>query len=237
MWYLPGNHDRFEPNKGWIKSHGLVFPRFFDPGGTEFDRLVNFTTTPAMYLGAMPDWSTGVAPLRVVVLAADFSLKQLGHHVGLYGWLAQGRIYDSILDELVRKTEDQIAKHKDLGHGLFTILWVVHFPPAFPHISSTNRLIDEEKLIERAKELEVTAILAGHTHEQVHYRKPGMNFDVLCCGTSTQHVPPNTSGRNRFQIIDIMGDESTKVKIKVENYKYMRANQDPVPISNFYRET
>jgi hypothetical protein len=171
------------------------------------------------------------------MLAADFSLKQLGDHVGLYGWLAQGRVYDAVLNELVRKTEEQIAKHQEHGEGLFTILWVIHFPPGFPRISPTNRLIEEEKIIEKAKELEVAAILAGHTHEQLQYRKPAMGFDVLCCGTSTQFVPPNASGRNRFQIIEITGDESTGVRIKVENYKYMRATQDAVPVSNFYRET
>lgn len=236
VWFIPGNHDRFEPTAKFFLYRGGLFPRFFDPGAQRFDQLMDFKHTPARELGALPDWSKGAVPFRVVVLGADFSLKQLGDHDGLFGWLAQGRVYDDVLQQLIHKTEEVVAKHSEYSEGCLCILWSVHFPPGFPHISSAHRLLFEAQLTKAANNCGVRAILAGHTHEQVRYRKPGTGFDVLCCGTTTQFVPRKTSRRNRFQIINITCNDAKDVLITVENYKYMRAGEAGVKISNFYRE-
>ena len=236
VWFIPGNHDRFEPTTKFFLYRGGLFPRFFDPGAPRFDQLVDFKHMPARELGALPDWSKGPAPCRVVVLGADFSLKQLGDHDGLYGWLAQGRVYDDVLKKLIQKTKDAIAKHEEYSEGVLCILWTVHFPPGFPHISNAHTLLFEGQLIKAANNCGVKAILPGHTHEQVSYRKPGTAFVVLCCGTTTQFVPLKSSRRNRFQIINITCNDAADVLITLENYKYMRAGEPGVKISNFYRE-
>ena len=240
VWFLPGNHDRFQPTTDWTNVRGGWVPVFFYPGATNFDaRLLDFKTNPVAELGAIPNWDTGSVPLRVVVIAADFSLKQFVDHEGIYGWLAQGRVYeddDDVLPQLVAKTEDVIGKHKALGNGVLCLLWAVHFPPGFPHISRSNRLLFEERLIEKASQCGVRALLAGHTHEQVRYRKPGMDFDVVCCGTTTQHIPRGASARNRFQIIDISSSATDGIRIEVENYQYLKAGQAGASMSYFYRE-
>jgi len=237
IWFLPGNHDRFIPSSGWTRILGVPLPRFFDPGATNFDeRLADFQTEPAQELGAVPDWHEGPTPFRVVVLAADFSLKKLGDHDGDYGWLAQGRVYENVLELLVEKTEAATRRHEAFGTGNLCLLWAVHYPPSFPHISHTSGLLQEEDLIAQANRCGVAAILPGHTHEQFSYRKPSMNFEVLCCGSTTQFVPSNTRGRNRLQILEFSGDPSSSIKIAVENYVFKRAGERGAPISYFYPE-
>ena len=235
IWFFPGNHDRFVPTLSWIWINHLPFPKFFEPGGIQFDtQLLNFRSEPVRVLDGLSA-SDNLATLRVVVIAADFSLKRLGDHDGIYGWLAQGRVYENVLGELVKKTQEQISKHKAENTGTLCVLWAIHFPPGFPHISPTNRLLMEEQLIAQAKQNGVEAILAGHTHEQTSYRKPAMSSDVLCCGSTSQRVPSNSRGANRFQIIDI-STQGAGVHIDVENYKYKRAGEDGVSIAHFYKE-
>lgn len=236
IWIVPGNHDRFEPTRSVIRFQNLPLPKFFNPGAPRFDQIIDFTLAPATELGAVPDWTSGPTPVRVVVLGADFSLRQFVDHDGIYGWLAQGCVYDDIMQQLIDKTEEAKSKHKQHNQGALCILWVVHFPPGYPHLSKPHRLLFEGRLTSAANNHGVDAILAGHTHEQVKYRKPGANFDVLCCGTTTQYVPPKTSGRNRFQIINVTCNDSSNVLITLENYKYMRAGEPGITISNFYNE-
>lgn len=237
-WIVPGNHDRYEPTGRFIFFQNLPvpIPKFFDPGAPRFDQIIDFQHAPAKELGALPDWTSGPATVRVVVFGADFSLRQFGDHDGFYGWLAQGCAYDDILQQLISKTEEAKSRHREHNQGALCILWVVHFPPGFPHLSKPHRLLFEGRLTRAANNHGVKAILAGHTHEQVKYRKPGANFEVLCCGTTTQYVPPKTSGRNRFQIINVTCNDSSNVLITLENYKYMRAGEAGITISNFYSE-
>jgi predicted phosphodiesterase len=247
VWYFPGNHDRFTPTRGFVWIKGLPFPKFFDPGGINYDgKFWDFHADPARVLGEV-NVSTAGLPLRVVMIAADFNLKQFGDHDGIYGWLAQGKVYDKVYNDvlkvLVYKTKKLIESHKETGGGIICPLWAIHFPPSFPHIGKSSRLIDDEVLIERANECGVKAILAGHTHEQVRYRKPGMHFEVLCCGTTTQHEPflsrqnqPIASTRNRFQIITIEANSQDDVRIDVDNYRYKRAGEDSAPFGYFYSE-
>lgn len=233
IWFFPGNHDRFVPTLNWIWINYLPIPKFFEPSGNQFDtQLLNFRSEPVRVLGELTDRS---GTLTVVVIAADFTLKRLGDHDGIYGWLAQGRVYENVLLELVKTTQQQISKHEAENGGTLCLLWAIHFPPGFPHISSTNRLLREEQLLAQANQNRVHAILAGHTHEQTLYRKPGMSSDVLCCGSTTQHVPLKSRGANRFQIIEISTGDAG-VHIGVENYKYKRAGEDGVSIAHFYKE-
>lgn len=237
VWYLPGNHDRFV---GTLNSAGIRYaflPKFFDPGGRIFDNnLLDFQSYPVRILGDLTDASNR-SSLRVVVIAADFTLKHFGEHKGVYGWLAQGLVDPKILDRLEEVTQKQIQEHHEKHEGKLCALWAIHFPPGYPHISSTNRLLNEDPLIKKAKQLQVKAILAGHTHEQVFYRKPAMGFDVLCCGSTTQFVPPKTPGANRFQILNITAtDSDPDVVIQVESYKHKWVGEDGVRIAQFYRE-
>jgi 3',5'-cyclic AMP phosphodiesterase CpdA len=244
VWYFPGNHDRFVPTREWVWINKLPFPKFFDPGGLEFDKeLSNFSLEPAQVLGEILPYGATTSSLRIIVLAADFNLRRFGDHEGFYGWLAQGKVYDDILKSLIQKTEEEVSRHSVSSRAGLCPLWAVHFPPAFPHINKASRLIWEEKLLEGAKRCGVKAILAGHTHEQVQYRKPSMDCDVLCCGTTTQYEPvvlkynqPPVSGGNRFQIIVVTVDSSNNIQISIENYRYKRVGEDHVSKPYFYKE-
>lgn len=237
VWYLPGNHDRFVATLDFEFVHNLAFPRIFNPGGHNFDvQLQNFQAEPVRVLGYLKEPLTKNSSLCVIVLAADFSLKRFEDHEGLYGWLAQGKVdLEDILPRLVKKTNEEIAKHKASGAGVICPLWAIHFPPGFPHIKKGSRLIGQKELIQAAKGCGVKAVLAGHTHEQTSYRKPGMNFDVLCCGTTTQYEP--LSRGNRFQIINITAEPAQGVQIALQSYKYKRVGEDGVSEAGFYEET
>lgn len=229
-WMLPGNHDRYIPTDGY--TYGF-FPKFFDPGGDVFDLVEDFKQSRAKKLGVLPALD-GPVDLRVIVLAADFTLKKFDHHDGVYGWLAQGCAYREIVEELSEQTVREIAKHDN--DGTLCVLWAVHFPPAFPGIPGSNKLIDDHLLIAAANDCGVKVILAGHTHQQKPYRPKGANFDVLCCGSTTQYAPPNSQANNRFQIINIDLRGSSDVDIKVENYRYMRAQETTDELPQFYKE-
>lgn len=240
VWYFPGNHDRFTPTRALTRIKLFPFPKFYEPGATTYDgKFWDFSTDPVRVLGDAPADLAGGGKLRVVMIAADFNLRQFGDHKGVFGWLAQGRVYDDILTSLVEKTRQENAKHKESGADVLCVLWAIHFPPSFPHIGKSSRLLFEEALLARANECEVKAILAGHTHEQVRYRKPGMNADVLCCGTTTQYVPVpprrTPSEGNRFQIITVTAESTDDIQIGVENYKYKSPLLDGVFRASYYK--
>lgn len=237
VWYLPGNHDRFESTKDWTNLQYLKnvrLPIFFNTGGTNFDiELIDYLNHPVRMLGEVKARDPNGSELRVVAIAADFSLRRFHDHEGSFGWLAQGKVYKHVLDRLVQVTK--AATTQNDGSAV-CLIWAVHFPPGFPLLSRAHRLLLDSQLISEANQCGVRAILAGHTHEQTQYRNPKMNFDVFCCGSSTQYVPPRSSGANRFQILNIALNGSNEIGINVEHYKYLRQGQHAVPRSHFYRE-
>lgn len=229
---LPGNHDRFIPTR---EIYDKKYPIFFRPGGTNFDRqLIDYRQKPIQEIEISSDVSTN-RELKVVILAADFSLESFEDHEGIYGWLAQGRAYSDKRRQLVERTEElRGTKHE---HELLCVIWAMHFPPYYPRYPSYGRLIGEEKIIREANRTGVSAILAGHTHEQLTYRHPGWGFWVLCSGTTTQHEPltiaqPYTADvkdGNFFQIISITADEAGRIKLSSKDYRYSDSGDGSFP--------
>ena len=228
--FLPGNHDRFQPTNTPYNGVPIVFA----PGGTLFDGLgadyrkqpVQKTTVPSQ---------GGIQGLKVMILTADFSLRKLGDHDGRYGWLAQGRAigqdYQSVLDDLTAETRN-VKTHKGTDDVL-CILWGIHFPPFFPGIKSTNRLIGEAAFVKAATQEGVHGILSGHTHEQLTYANPGLPCPVFCCGTTTQYEPRAMPGGseqsnllkgNTFQILNVSGDGSEGVRVVPHHYRVFGIN-------------
>ena len=214
---LPGNHDRFIPTRA---------PIIFRPGGTEFDRLADYSHVPVHPIELTCDLPND-RRLRAVVLGADLTLKRLGDHEGTCGWLAQGRAYERICNSLSRATEWHRKRKKE--EEVLCVLWAVHFPPEFPGIPRHSRLLDERKFIEAANHAGVDAVLAGHTHRQLAYRNPAMSFRVFCCGTTTQHEPRalaggrdegDTTKGNLFQIITVEADSGGRAALSTGDYRY-----------------
>ena len=165
--------------------------------------------------------------LSVIIIAADFSLQSKTHCTLPFlklSRLAQGRVYPTILDELVSATEE--AKKDERAKGYTpVILWAVHFPPFFVHRNSsrvsqalnnlTKNLIDEKLLVEKAKENNVRAILAGHTHEAQDYEERGLGVRILCAGSATQDDASN----KHCQIIEVSRNNFNQPKVIIREFE------------------
>ena len=196
---LPGNHDRYVyTGKGFL----------FAPGGTRFDEVLQrHWSGPVKVYGPIRDEKD----LSVVIVAADFSLRSKEDCTLPFlklSRLAQGRVYRSILDELIEKT--RVARHDERARGYTPVtLWAIHFPPYFTYSNTgrvaqtldslTKNLIDEDQLIAEAKKHFVDAILAGHTHEPQDYPAGEYAIRVLCAGTTTQ----DDVAEKQCQIIEV----------------------------------
>jgi len=219
--FLPGNHDRFVPTRNLYKK----FPIFYYPGGTNFDdELADYRKFPLRELEISTAIS-GQRKLRVVILAADFTLEAFPDHEGLYGWLAQGRAYSDKRKLLAARTKE--INDQRTEDEVLCVMWAMHFPPGFPY-PMYGTLLGERQVIREASESGIHAILAGHTHHQLTYRNPSANFWIFCCGTSAQHQPLATlttdnsdlAVGNFFQVITITVDEGGRVKLAGTDYKY-----------------
>lgn len=214
---LPGNHDRYRLP--------LNLPTYL-PGGKGFDaEVLDYQSQPVRRFDVPAS-----GDLQVVIFAVDFTLKRL-RDCRYGGWIAQGRVYHgegSALEKLIEDTQTvkaDIAKSKPGTH--LCVLWALHFPPAFPKMPRLNKLIDENQLLEKADEIGINGILAGHTHFQKKYRDDEpKKCRVFCCGTTTQHEPvtnlknPPEPPGNYFQILTVSADSSGAIHIERDEYQH-----------------
>lgn len=215
---LPGNHDRYRIP--------LNLPTYL-PGGKEFDtEVLDYQSEPVRRFDVPASGN-----LQVVIFAVDFTLKRLRDSRYGVGWIAQGRVYHgdgSALEKLeadTRTIKADIAQSKPKTH--LCVFWALHFPPAFPNMPRLHKLIDENKLLEKADEIGVHGILAGHTHFQKKYRDTNpKKCPVFCCGTTTQHEPvinlddPPAPPGNYFQVLTVSADSKGAIHIKRDQYRY-----------------
>jgi hypothetical protein len=218
VWIMPGNHDRYK--------HTLP-PTFYLPGGTYFDkRFQNKWTYP------VTTFSESVQDLTVAVITADLNLRDKSESKGSYGWLAQGKAYTDILDKLENETDEAKDKYNAENRAL-AVLWAIHFPPDYPYIANTNKLLDSDTLIYRANHCQINGILSGHTHQPVRYRTPKMKFDVFCTGSVSQHYCPEG---NHFQIIEVSTLDGQNISINLEHYQYKKSQHRTIYTkSDFYK--
>jgi 3',5'-cyclic AMP phosphodiesterase CpdA len=213
VWILPGNHDRYRRVRATLNID-------YSPGGRNFEKVLG------SYWGkpfpGQPDWGPDVVEfptltkggLNVTVIAADFNLRHKRDRVGpRRNKYAQGRVYPEIVEELRSATEAARAAYGQ-PH---VVLWAVHFPPRFPGIGDSMRLIDEDWLVGAAESLGVAAIMSGHTHEQLEYPVSNPRPEGFCGGTATQHFAPLG---NRLRVIEISDDARGNVTVQHEHYLY-----------------
>jgi hypothetical protein len=165
--------------------------------------------------GDVRTFSISKGNLRVTVIAADFSLRFARHaetwkFVNKHG---QGRVYEDILTTLESATLDAMNN----SEMTTAVLWAVHFPPFCPDIGSDMRLIDEIQLLDKADELGVQIILAGHSHVANPYNASPYQTDVFCAGTLTEYNHP----KNQFYIVSFE-DLGGSYQVQLENYEYDR---------------
>jgi len=198
LWLLPGNHDRFIPNK-------LVG---FAPGSREFHDVFQ-----GMWDNDVRTYQTiSRGDCSVTIIGADLSLRNL-RDCGFKPWnmYAQGSARPDIVESLEEATA-QARKASDSRNTL--VLWAIHFPPKYPGLSPRMKLLQSDAIIAAANRSGVRAVLTGHTHDGLEYRKPMMDFDVLCAGTASEFLSKHG---NHFQILNIQNG-----KLRVEHYKFNR---------------
>jgi len=165
---IPGNHDRFhhQPYLPGNKSFNREFQAYWPLGKK--------VTTLLVLRGSSE---------QLALIAADLSLVRFRDAQGLrFEYLGRGKAYKRLVDNLVRETTMQRQAYgNQLG-----VVWLIHFPPCFPSISSTLRLLDEQMLLAGAASAGVTDLFLGHTHEMNSYHVGALHMH--CAGTATQYV-------------------------------------------------
>jgi 3',5'-cyclic AMP phosphodiesterase CpdA len=212
IFLLPGNHDRYK----------LLLRRFgYAPGSRKFHQMFS-----NHWQGDVKTSSIVKGDLAVGIIAADFSLRKWRDAewpdvvVNSY---AQGRVYSSILDELVDATDT--FRTDNAGANVVFIIWAVHFPPLSTNTESYMKLIDGDQLIASANDCEVSLILSGHTHDPFELYSPRMTFRALGTGSATQFDSPEG---NYCQIVSVESD-GNDFWVEIEHYQFDR------PSSKFVR--
>ncbi len=176
-----------------------------------------------------------------MIVAADFCLretKDASWPLRTLNRLAQGKVHEDLLKELRKKTEQAQAQEKN---STLVTIWAIHFPPYFPYTRAgrvtrllaklCKNLIGERSLIDAARAENVSAILAGHTHEKDDY-EAGNKCRVLCAGTATQ----DDIADKHCQIIEITRNSIGQPKVVVQNFKQETVKSTfafwPLPLRN-----
>jgi hypothetical protein len=211
---LPGNHDRFRSVKARYRPGGRRFDTVFcPPGGLQF-------------WCAGQGVAHGIALLRspwvLHVVKADFTLRRYDGGKPFYwlpGWLGQGRVKQSVLDLLTAATTQARDEYANQGWSPIT-LWAIHFDPFTT--DATLSLLESEKLAQAAKDLNVPAILCGHTHESK--LKPLSDATcVFACGTTAQADSPQWDCQAIEVDADDAGNRPPTIRVQLS------LRQRPVP--------
>ena len=206
---LPGNHDRWVPH---FKGHNSAIRSFgYDPGGTDFHTVFSSYWGP----GDVRTIPIVKNNFRVVVVTADLSLRSAHDAltVKLINKHGQGRVYDDILVALENATLSALENDEPT----IAVIWAIHFPPYCPDIGSDLHLIDEKRLLDKAEELGVQIIMAGHSHVANPYTAYPHQIDVICAGALTEFQP----SQNQFFIMQLE-DLGGSFRSQLESYEYHR---------------
>jgi 3',5'-cyclic AMP phosphodiesterase CpdA len=240
--FLPGNHDRFEPTleSAW-SAPGANPGRFYNPGGTNFDTyLKDFRGSPVQMMDRLESPLPDGRVLTAYIFLADMTLRQFDDHDDWGGgWMGQGKAHQEVCDELADRT---IKLRKELpDNEVPAFIWACHFPPKFPGVKDNCRLVEDYVFLKAAKRARIDAVLAGHTHRQLEYRRLFVKFDIFCCGTTTQYEPTTHPGgrhaadnrRGNFIQILTIDEDRGKIKITTDPFRYFhnasgRPDKDPV---------
>jgi 3',5'-cyclic AMP phosphodiesterase CpdA len=178
FFVLPGNHDRF-------RTPARL------PAGTEFDKV----------FGAY--WPTGLGGVRSLLMeksgsslglvAADFCLQSAID--GPQNFWGQGSSNPMTLAQLAAAT----ARLRNL-RGV-AVVWVLHFPPLLD-VEPELRLRSASEVVDLARKLEVSHVVAGHLHRDQVVTYNGV--EVVCTGSAASDLRPQYG--NSMRILDFNVD-------------------------------
>jgi 3',5'-cyclic AMP phosphodiesterase CpdA len=205
VFLLPGNHDRYE---GLLKRAGGT--RFFGYFSEKYwPSTARVRAYPLLELDGE----------RLAVVGADLCLTNTlldagWRRGGKWAWLGQGRAHPAVLRAMVDETT-RVRRER----GPVAVVWAVHFPPRFHGLDGDLVLLQEDDLLEAAREAEVNHLFCGHTHQARSY-PAGAGLDVYCAGTATQYVAP---WGNTLHPIDI---EVTGGQVRAVSWQTVTWNED-----------
>lgn len=184
--WMPGNHDKYEGSSFEPGCKRFESPDYF---GGNWRKSNHFQTDIGNFNGPVHSYHLKKLDNVLTIICADFSYpkpnldlwfsdQNAGDHVG------QGIVLKDVLSELERVTDESRKRFKDTA-----VVWVSHFPPSFPRVADTLKLVNENKLLGLAEKLGISVIFSGHTHEAMDYpvTTGNQNVRVICCGTTLEH--------------------------------------------------
>jgi len=206
VFIIPGNHDRY---KG----------RRMMPAGRNFDNW--FNTKWSVGQSAAQLYLKTKNGVNLALIGGDLSLRKGSHvekaHFPWQIWGA-GRAYRKVIDKMVRLTDKARRQYSPVG-----IVWLVHFPPEFQGMSSSLRLIKEDRLTQAAANSNVHALLCGHTHEERDYPLSNSSVMVYCAGSATQYRAPYSPGERAVHFLDFTVDTYGQCAITKQTLKWSDA--------------
>jgi predicted phosphodiesterase len=197
---LPGNHDRYRNAA-------------FFPAGREFDAAFRGYWRPVHEVQSV---TLQINDQRLAIVCADFCLRNSWDATDFFGMLGQGMAYESTVEDLRRETNLQRSAQA-------AVIWVVHFPPQFPGIADTLRLLDDVNLLKAAAELEVGHILCGHTHHPLVYPPGDPPTRIYCAGTACQYWAPHG---NFIHLYDIEASGTQITSVSRSDLRWVQAQGD-----------
>ena len=146
---------------------------------------------------------------RLAIIGVDCSLVERGEASPARHYLGQGKVTSALLDELARLALALKAEDSQVA-----ILLAVHFSPRHPGESERLRLIDEDRLIQAAADLEIGHVLCGHYHEAVAYTTAS---PILRCH-SADSVSHCAEVRNGFHMLRVVVDAGVVRDVSRSDY-------------------
>jgi hypothetical protein len=236
VFLLPGNHDRYYTDK-----------KLYRPGSTDFHETFSKFWMKNQNVKLCP---IEKGSIRVGLVLADFSLNSidecqvdfgfLNNILDRLGWdkptkriagLAQGYVDEDILKEMVETANEFVESTKEEGKQPI-VIWAIHFPPRFPVgkgrvekiKSEFKKLVNENDLIEAAKNCDIRLIVAGHTHQPNFYRVD--QIDVNCAGSTTQFMGEVGEIMDNYCHILRIDTDAKGFDISVFDFKYDKRGRE-----------
>jgi predicted phosphodiesterase len=237
IWIVHGNHDRYNTRRLYLpggKALREIFRRDDDNPEREMEHVsFPLDDTRVERLGLLE--KEGYA---LCCIAADFSLRSYFDCDGGHSYLGQGKVHLDVLEQLKDLTA-QTRREFGRRYRRLVFVWLLHYPPAYPYPEGYPQakarnlaLRSEGFLIEAANELDVSLLLAGHTHRADAYdadrelHKPR----VVCTGSTTQQRTParlaGSESGNDCCLIEIDFDETSVVDINPIKIVFDEANSE-----------
>lgn len=207
--WMPGNHDRYKDNSLRPGCKRFESANYF---GKSWRKSGQFPTDLGMPDGPVHSYHLQKDGSQLTIICADFSYKHLsitGDHIG------QGYASSDVLNELKRVTEASRERFE-----ITAVAWVIHFPPAFPEISQSLKLVNDDKLLSLAEELNISVIFSGHTHKAADYRAPNnQNIRIICCGTTLEHQVNQPELCLQVIELDVLSCNEIDISLNVKYWK------------------